>query len=103
MEQDRLFLDNNLSLPTLAYKLGISIHDTSYLINRLTNGNFYIFINQYRIEEAKKLLTSDQIKELNMLGIAFAAGFNSKTAFNTAFKKQTGISPTAYSRLHKNQ
>lgn len=103
MEQDRLFLDNDLSLPILANRLGISIHDTSYLINRLTNGNFYIFINRYRVEEAKKLLTSDQVKELNMLGIAFASGFNSKTAFNTAFKKQTGISPTAYSRLYKNQ
>lgn len=96
MTRDRIFLDNNLSLPMLADQLQISIHDTSYLINKLTEGNFYHFINRLRVEEAKQLLASEKAEELNMLGIAFASGFNSKTTFNTAFKKYAGISPSAY-------
>ncbi|MDR6784985.1 helix-turn-helix domain-containing protein [Pedobacter africanus] len=96
MVEGQIFLNNDLSLPSLANQLGVSIHDTSYLINKLTGGNFYNFINQLRVEEAKKLLMAGRIEELNMVGIAFAAGFNSKTAFNTAFKKYTGCSPTAY-------
>ncbi|SHG19503.1 helix-turn-helix domain-containing protein [Pedobacter caeni] len=96
MTKERLFLDNNLSLPMLADQLEISIHDTSYLINRLTEGNFYHFINRLRVEEARQLLSSNRVEELNMLGIAFASGFNSKTTFNTAFKKYAGISPSAY-------
>ena len=96
MEKDKLFLDNDLNLPTVAEKLGISIHETSFLINDTTKDNFYNFINKYRVEEAKKLLTSSKIETLNILGIAYAAGFNSKTAFNTAFKKWVGVSPTNY-------
>jgi AraC-like DNA-binding protein len=101
MAGDKIFLNNDLSLPDLANRLGLSIHNTSYLINRLTEGNFYNFINQLRVEEAKKILNAGRMEELNMVGIAFASGFNSKTAFNTAFKKYTGYSPTAYIKQHK--
>lgn len=96
MFEGQIFLNNDLSLPFLANHLGLSIHDTSYLISKLTGGNFYSFINQLRVQEAKKLLMAGRMEELNMVGIAFASGFNSKTAFNTAFKKYAGCSPTAY-------
>lgn len=101
MEEDQIFLNNELSLPDLANQLNLSIHDTSYLINNHTKGNFYNFINQLRVEQAKKMLLDGRMEELNMIGIAFGAGFNSKTAFNTAFKKYTGYSPTAYIKEHK--
>jgi AraC-like DNA-binding protein len=101
MENDKLFLDNDLNLPTVAEKLGISIHETSFLINETTKDNFYNFINRYRVEEAKKLLASAKIDELNILGIAFASGFNSKTTFNTTFKRIVGISPSQYSKEQK--
>jgi AraC-like DNA-binding protein len=101
MEKDKLFLTNDLSLPTVAEKLGISIHETSFLINETAKDNFYNFINKYRVEEAKKLLTSAKMEELNIVGIAFASGFNSKTTFNTTFKKMVGISPSQYSKQHK--
>lgn len=103
MEIERLFLDNELTLPVVAAKLGITIHDASYLINQATGSNFYHFVNKYRVEEAKKLLASPTAGELNMLGIAFAAGFNSKTTFNTAFKKWTGLSPSAYLKQHQKE
>lgn len=101
MESDKLFLDNDLNLPTVAEKLGITIHEASFLINETTKDNFYNFINKYRIEEAKKLLSSSKIDELNILGIAFASGFNSKTTFNTTFKKIVGVSPSQYSKEQK--
>ncbi len=101
MEKEKMYLDNDLNLPTVAEKLGINIHEASFLINETTNDNFYSFINRYRVEEAKKLLASAKIEQLNILGIAFASGFNSKTTFNTTFKKIVGISPSQYSKQQK--
>jgi AraC-like DNA-binding protein len=101
MENEKLFLDNDLNLPAVAEKLGVSIHETSFLINETTKDNFYNFINKYRVEEAKKLLASSKMDELNILGIAFASGFNSKTTFNTTFKRIVGISPSQYSKAQK--
>ncbi|WP_118974203.1 helix-turn-helix domain-containing protein [Taibaiella koreensis] len=96
MTGEKIFLDNELSLPQLAERLGISVHDTSYLINEATGNSYHHLVNSRRVEEAKRLLSSGEAGRLNMVGIAFAAGFNSKTAFNTAFKKWTGLSPTAF-------
>lgn len=98
MENDKLFLNNDLNLPTVAEKLGVSIHEASFLINETGKDNFYMFINKYRVEEAKRLLASDKMDELNIVGIAFASGFNSKTTFNTTFKRVVGISPSQYSK-----
>jgi AraC-like DNA-binding protein len=102
MEKEKLFLDNDLNLPAVAEKLNISIHEASFLINETAKDNFYNYINKYRVEEAKKLLASSKMGELNILGIAFASGFNSKTTFNTTFKKIVGISPSQYSKEQKN-
>jgi AraC-like DNA-binding protein len=102
MNVEKIYLENELDLPAVAERLGISVHDASYLINKISGDNFYNFINQYRIQEAKRLLISPEGKKLNMLGIAYEAGFNSKTAFNTAFKKWVGISPSEYVKQQKN-
>lgn len=102
MVNDKIFLDNEITLTTVAGKLGISVHDASFLINEATGSNFYNYINRYRVEEAKKLLTSGRVAKLNMLGIAFESGFNSKTTFNTAFKKLVGVSPSEYAKKQKN-
>ncbi len=102
MKNDKIFLDNEINLATVAEKLGVSIHDTSFLINEVTGSNFYNLINRHRVEEAKNLLTSAKMDKLNMLGIAFESGFNSKTTFNTAFKKFAGISPSEYAKRQKN-
>jgi AraC-like DNA-binding protein len=96
MEGERLFLDNELGLPELAREVGISSHDLSYLLNEGFGVNFFQFINTYKVNEAKQLMLSDKHRHLNMLGIAYSAGFNSKTTFNTAFKKATGLSPSQY-------
>jgi AraC-like DNA-binding protein len=95
-QSEKIYLENDLSLPRLAKRLGASCNETSFVINELYQDNFYNFINKYRIEEAKKILLSDKYTQLNILGIAFESGFNSKTTFNTTFKKHTGMSPTAF-------
>lgn len=101
MEKEKMYLDNDLNLPTLAEKLGISIHEASFLINETAGDNFYNYINKYRVEEAKRLLASSKMEQLNILGIAFASGFNSKTTFNTTFKRMVGISPSQFSKEQK--
>lgn len=95
-ESEKVYLENDLSLPKLAKRLEASCNETSFVINELYSDNFYNFINKYRIEEAKKLLLSDKYNQLNVLGIAYESGFNSKTTFNTTFKKHTGMSPTEF-------
>ena len=102
MAVDRVFLAADLTLPALAQQAGSSIHDLSYVLNEGFGENFFQFVNRHRVEEAKRLLTSTQHRHLSILGIAFEAGFSSKTTFNTAFKKLTGQSPSQYAQEHQN-
>ena len=60
--------------------------------------SFYDFINKYRIEESKKLMSNSKNKGISILEVLYEAGFNSKTAFNVAFKKFTGITPTRFKK-----
>lgn len=101
MDAEKPYLDNELGLPQLADEMDISSHDLSYLLNEGFGMNFFLFINTYRVAEAKQLMLSEQHKHLNLLGIAYSAGFNSKTTFNTSFKKETGLSPSQFMRQFK--
>jgi AraC-like DNA-binding protein len=101
MESKKLFLDSELNLIKLSSLSDIPIHQLSYTINNGFNENFFIFVNQFRIEEAKKLLLDPEMNYLSILGIGFEVGFKSKTVFNTTFKKITGITPTEFKNNHK--
>jgi AraC-like DNA-binding protein len=96
METENLYLDSKLTLNQLAYKLGMSAHNLSEVINTQRDQNFFDFINQYRIDKVKKDLTDPSKNNLKILSIAFEAGFNSKATFNTIFKKFTGLTPSDY-------
>ncbi len=98
METERMFLNSELSLPELSETMGISPHDLSYVLNEGVGANFYQFVNAYRVAEAKQLMLSGKYAHLNILGIAYNAGFNAKTTFNTAFKRETGVSPSVFMR-----
>ncbi len=96
METEKPHLDPELNLPGFAQKMGLSVHEMSELVNEGFGENFAQFVNRHRVEESKHLLFSEKHAHLSMVGIAFEAGFNSKTAFNTVFKKMTGVSPTEF-------
>jgi AraC-like DNA-binding protein len=101
LESKQLFLDPTLTLPALSKHVGVGIHELSYVINNGFNKNFYSLINEMRIAEAKKILLSEQHRHLDMVGIAILAGFNSKTTFNTTFKRLTGLTPTEFLKSEK--
>lgn len=101
MTVDKLYLDNELSLPQLAEAVNLSVHDLSFLLNEKIGNSFFQFVNSYRVAEAKQLMQSGKHKNFNILGIAYSAGFSSKTTFNTAFKKETGLSPSQFIAQHK--
>ena len=96
MNDEKLYLNSSLTLNELAEKLTISTHNLSEIINTRLNKNFYDFINGYRIDQAKKDLLDPSKKNLKILSIAFDAGFNSKTTFNTLFKEYTGKTPSEF-------
>lgn len=96
METDKPYLNSELTLRDLAEKLSISAHNLSELLNTKLNQSFYDFVNRYRVEEVKRRLAEGESEKYNLISIAFDSGFNSKTAFNTIFKKQTGTTPSQY-------
>ena len=98
MEIEKLYRDETISLQSLSKKLSISPHQLSEIINKKLDKNFWDFINTYRIEEAKKLLRDPKRADQRILSIAFAVGFNTKTAFNNVFKKYTKMTPSQYKK-----
>jgi AraC-like DNA-binding protein len=96
MTEKKPFLDPELSLSMLAKELKLSRSQLSQLINDGIGENFYDFINRYRVEEVKKLMADPEMAGYNLLGIAFEAGFKSKSTFNLIFKRFTGLTPTEY-------
>ncbi|KAA3617020.1 MAG: AraC family transcriptional regulator [Calditrichaeota bacterium] len=98
MEKSKPFLDPQLTLPKLSEISNLPVHQLSRLINEQFKKNFSDYINAYRIEEFKKLSRMENYKNLTLLAIAHESGFNSKTTFNTAFKKLTQLTPKEYLR-----
>jgi len=94
--KDKLFLDNELTLATLSDRMNLQPYLVSELINRFGGEPFFDFINRYRISEVKRRLTDPAYNSFSILGIAFDCGFNSKSSFNTAFKKFTGKTPSEF-------
>ena len=101
MDREQLFLDSNLSLATLADKLSISTNHLSQVLNQNLGGGFYEYVNRRRIAYASDLLLADNGRYV-VEEIAFKAGFNSRSAFNTAFRKHTGTTPSEYRKSRKN-
>ncbi len=93
MTQDQLFLDAGLSLPKLAKHIATSPSYISQTLNETIGVNFFDYVNRYRVEAAKiQLLNS----EATVLDIAMNVGFNAKSSFYTAFKKETQLTPSQY-------
>ena len=96
MEKEKLYTETELTLKQLAEKLRFPTYQVSQAINEGLGKNFYELVNSHRVEEAKRLLADPRTENFTILSVGFEAGFNSKTTFNTVFKKFTGVTPTEY-------
>ena len=100
MEKDRPYLDVDLTIHDVSQALNISRHHLTQVINGLLGKNFYNFINEYRLEEVKKLLVDEAYSKYTLTSIAYEAGFNSKSSFNSVFKNATGMTPSQFQQSH---
>lgn len=96
MGTEKPFTDSNLSLQKLARKLSMQSHHLSQIINERLQKNFFELINSYRVEEAKKQLADPAKRHLNIAEIGFEVGFNSLSAFYTAFKSHAKMTPAQF-------
>ncbi|RAW00894.1 helix-turn-helix domain-containing protein [Pseudochryseolinea flava] len=103
MRKDKPFLNAKLTLQELADQMHTNVHTLSRIINEGYQKNFFDFINEYRIEEFKKLVASDQYKHYTFLALAMEVGFSSKTTFNRSFKKTTGKTPREFFNVAETQ
>ncbi len=97
MQTNLYYQDPELSLVSLAEKLGLTTHELSRIINTVLKKSFNDFINEYRIAEVIQKMQNPVYDRLTLLGIAFDSGFNSKTTFSRAFRRMTGKTPGEYS------
>jgi len=96
MATKKPYLEPKLSLAQLAESLGVLPNHLSQIINQYEGKNFYDFVNNYRVDEFIALAKKDTDKNFNLLGLAFEAGFNSKSSFNQVFKKIKGQTPSQF-------
>ena len=96
MKEKKPFTDGDLNLQSLAATLSIPPHHLSQIINERLGQTFADFINSYRVEEAKQRLLDPAFRHLSLLGIAIEVGFNSKSSFNSVFKKHTNMTPSEF-------
>ncbi len=99
MEIDKLFLKHNLNIDQFSKRIDLPVKDVSAVINKHYNTNFFEFMNKYRVEEAKRLLSDSQYANVTILDILLEAGFNSKSAFHRFFNRLVGVSPTEFRKL----
>lgn len=92
--EERVYRDSLLSLRSLSGGLKENVHYVSQVINQDLNASFYDLVNHHRVEEAKRRLLD--APDQTVLEIALAVGFNSKSTFSLAFRRNTGTTPSAF-------
>ena len=96
---EKLYLESDLSLSKLGKLIGQSTQKTSSVINQYAKRNFNDFINYYRIQDAKKMLSNTENAKFTISSIAFDTGFSSLSSFNSAFKKFEGKTPSSFRKM----
>ncbi|RQO70187.1 AraC family transcriptional regulator [Pedobacter sp. KBW06] len=90
------YLEPSLTVQDLALQMEMPVRDLSILINHHLDQHFFDFVNEYRIQKAMAILKDPSKTELNIQEVLYQVGFNSKSSFNTAFKKYTNLTPTQF-------
>lgn len=101
MLQEKPYLEPRITIGELAQRLQIPVNDLSQIINEQLEQNFYDFINSYRVEAFKELLSQPDSEQFTLLSLGLEAGFNSKSTFNAIVKKFTGLTPSQYARQQR--
>ncbi len=101
-EEEESYLNPQLSLKYVADVLGLNTNKMSYLINQVFHTNFNDFVNSYRLNHFKSIALDPKNAHLTILGLAYDSGFNSKSVFNTYFKKTEGITPSQWVKSNSN-
>jgi AraC-like DNA-binding protein len=96
MDEEKPFLTGDLTISDLSRKTGIARHYITEVLNEKYGRNFFSFINEYRVKEVINRISDPRYQHYTILAIAFDAGFNSKSTFNSFFKAYTGKTPSAY-------
>jgi len=99
MRQEKPYLDPDFSVYSLALALNIPRRVLSQALNTGLSKNFYLYVNEYRIDEVKNLLKQSSEKQLTILEVAFQAGFKSKSSFNSLFKQYCDMTPSQYRKM----
>jgi AraC-like DNA-binding protein len=103
MQESKPYLDPDLSLEDLAVHLSMPLRYLSQVINQSAHQNFFEFINRHRIDEFKRKMIESADPKITILEMLYNVGFNSKSSFNQAFKKCTGITPSEFIKQHRIQ
>jgi len=98
IKENKIYLDAELTIDLLAEKISCSRHSLSQVLNECMKQSFYDYINHYRVETAKLLLTDEDRKAHKIASIAYDAGFNSISTFNEVFRKISGCTPSQFRR-----
>jgi AraC-like DNA-binding protein len=96
VSENKPFLNRDLSIQDLSQMTGIPRHHITQVLNEKYKRNFFTFINEYRVKEVIERFSDPKFNHYTILAIAFDAGFNSKTTFNSIFKNQTGLTPREF-------
>ncbi|RYY02358.1 MAG: AraC family transcriptional regulator [Gammaproteobacteria bacterium] len=96
MVDEKFYADPDISLDSLAKKIDLPPKKLTMLIKRNHQTNFYEFVNAFRLEEAKRLLSDNGKNQKTIMDIYLEVGFNSKSVFNTYFKRVVGVTPSQF-------
>jgi AraC-like DNA-binding protein len=99
MERELAYRDGELTLEALASRVGMSAHELSQLVNQSCQMNFQEYLNNYRVKDLKAAMRDPQQSSASILDLGLAAGFNSKSSMNRAFKKHAGMTPSDFRNL----
>nr|WP_262916380.1 helix-turn-helix transcriptional regulator [Flavobacterium pectinovorum] len=100
-KEQHIYTDSTLNREKVAEKLSISPGYLSQIMNAITGDNFANYINQYRVEAVKEMISNTEYENYNLLAMGLESGFTSKATFYKAFKKHTGQTPNEYKNTSK--
>ncbi len=103
ISEHKPYLNSELKVSDLADQINVPAYHLSQIVNQEFGTNFFEFINQYRIESAKRMLRDESFDHFKILAVAIENGFNNKASFNRVFKKYTAVTPSEYRRKGKDR